>query len=65
MAGYKSSIKKSKKGGGGAGGRAGGQAPSASLHGGIARIFPWGGPKYSFQNFGTCNLGEYTLPLRG
>ena len=30
---------------------------------GVARIFPWGGPKYRFQNFGKCNLGEYPLPL--
>ena len=25
---------------------------------GIARIFPWGGPKYHFQNFGKCNPTE-------
>ena len=25
----------------------------------IARIFPWGGPKYRFQNFGKFNLGKY------
>ena len=30
---------------------------------GVARIFPWGGPKYRFQNLGKCNLGEYPLPL--
>ena len=30
---------------------------------GVARIFPWGRPKYRFQNFGKCNLGEYPLPL--
>ena len=29
---------------------------------GVARIFSWGGPKYRFQNFGKCNLGEYPLP---
>ena len=28
---------------------------------GVARIFPWGGHKYRFQNFGKCNLGEYSL----
>ena len=32
------------------------------LNRGVARIFPWGGPKYRFQNFGKCNLGEYPLP---
>ena len=30
---------------------------------GVARIFPWGGPKYRFQNFGQCNFGQYPLPL--
>ena len=34
-----------------------------ALQGDVARIFPWGGPKYLFQNFGKCNLGEYPLPL--
>ena len=29
------------------------------------RIFPWGGPKYRFQNFGQCNLGEHPLPPSG
>ena len=28
---------------------------------GVARSFPWGGSKYRFQNFGKCNLGEYSL----
>ena len=28
---------------------------------GVARNFPWGGPKYRFQNFGKCNLGEFPL----
>ena len=36
---------------------------------GVARSFPWGGSKYRFQNFGKCNLGEYSLltppPNRG
>ena len=30
---------------------------------GVASIFPWGGLKYGFQNFGKCNLGEYLVPL--
>ena len=29
---------------------------------GVARIFPWDGPKYRFKNFGT--LGEYPPPPR-
>ena len=33
----------------------------AQLFRGVARIFPWGGPKYHFQK-PKCNLGEYPLP---
>ena len=29
---------------------------------GVARIFPWGWPKYRFYNFCKCNLGQYPLP---
>ena len=29
---------------------------------GVARNFPWGAPKYLFQNFGKCNLEEYPSP---
>ena len=32
---------------------------------GVARIFPWGTPKYRFQNFGKCNFGKYPLPRGG
>ena len=30
---------------------------------GVARIFPWGGPKYRFQNFGKCCFtNKYPCP---
>ena len=36
------------------------------LHRDVARISPWGGPKYHFQNFSKCmthaQVGEYPLP---
>ena len=28
---------------------------------GVASIFPCGGSKYRFQNFGKCNLGEFSI----
>ena len=36
--------------------------PGEKCFRGVARIFPWGGPKYHIQNFSKCNLGEYPLP---